>query len=102
MTPAEAMAAQPPTHDRAQWFDLPSAARDWIIPGQRYAFYLPAVLCAEDELTAHDQLLEWDALVGKLLREALFGEGESRGLLRTAEDVAAVAERLAVALGARS
>lgn len=99
MTPEAAMAAQPPVRTCATWYDLPAAARDWVIKPQRHSYYLPAVLCAEDELTAHEQLLEWDALVGKLLRESLFGDGEARGLRETAEAVAGVAEQLAAALG---
>lgn len=101
MTPAEALEAQPPTRDRPMWLDLPPSARDWIVPGERYSHYLPAALCAEDELAAHDQLLAWDALVGKLIRECLFGGHDARVVRKTAEAVAAVAEQLAVALGAR-
>lgn len=100
MTPAEAMAAQPPVRDEAIWFDLPTSAREWVVPGQRCSFRLPAVLCADYELEAHEQLLEWDALVGQLLRESLFGDGDPVRLRETAVAVAAVAERLAMALGA--
>lgn len=102
MSPAEALAAQPPVRDRATWLDLPTCARDWVVKPARHAFYLPAILCAHDELVAHEQLEEWDALAGKLLRESLFGDGDSRSIRKTAEAVAAVAEQLAVALGARS
>lgn len=100
MTPAEALEAQPPTRTAPMWLDLPTSARDWIAPGERHSFHLAGALCHEDELTAHDQLLEWDALAGKLLRQSLFGDGDAREARQTAEAVAAVAERLSVALGA--
>lgn len=100
MTPAEAMAAQPPARERSTWFLLPRAAQDWLV-GEGHTFHLPAVLCPEDELAGHEQLAEWDALVGKLLRASLFGDGDPREVRKTAEAVAAVAEQLAVALGAR-
>lgn len=100
MTPAEAMAAQPPARDRATWIFLPQAAHGWLV-GEECSIKLAPVLSFGDELEAHERLAEWDALAGKLLRETLFADGNTRHVRKTAEAVASVAEQLAVALGAR-
>jgi hypothetical protein len=84
---------------RAQWFDLPPSARDWITTEQA-SLWLPAVLSTADELNGWEVLTQWDALVGKLVREWQFGEG-GRKVRADALAVAAVAEQLAVRLGAR-
>jgi len=63
--------------------------------------WLPAELRDHDTAAAKGQLIEWDALCGRLIRESLFGEGEPRPLRKVAEGVAAVAELLAVRLGLR-
>lgn len=100
MTPAEAMALQPPTRRRGQWFTLPPSARDWFGPGESATFWLPGALAAADELAGWDQLAAWDALVGRMFRSALFDEAaDPRRLRKDAEAVAAVAESLAVRLG---
>lgn len=98
MTPEQALAAQPPTL-AARAFELPSCARDWLTEGELARYQLPQHLHGAAELDAHDQLAAWDALVGKLIRESLFGDGEPRAARKTAEAVAAEADRLAVALG---
>lgn len=100
MTPAEAMAAQPPARDRAMWFFLPQAAHGWIV-GEECSVKLPVQLSFNDELEAHERLAEWDALAGKLLRESLFADGNTQYVRKVAEAVASIAEHLAVALGAR-
>jgi hypothetical protein len=52
------------------------------------------------EMVAWDALQQWDALVGRMFRAALFDETEEPRLLRKqAEAVAAVGESLAVRLG---
>jgi hypothetical protein len=81
------------------WFDLPTAARDWVSVGGRYAFHLPRVLSQHDIAAGRERLAEWDALAGRLLREAWYGSGGAQELLQLAEAVAAVAEHLADALG---
>lgn len=89
-----------PERDRAQWFDLPTDARDWVGPGGRYAYYLPRVLSQHDWLNARERLAEWDALVGRMIRSCLFDYTEDcRATRQLAEAVAAVAEQMAVALG---
>lgn len=86
----------------AQRFDLPPGARDWLEPGERGTLILRrGVLSNADELAAWDQLAAWDALAGRMLRAALFDDTEdARRLRKDAEAVAAVAEALAVRLGA--
>jgi hypothetical protein len=85
---------------RPQWFDLPTAARDWVGQGGRYATYIPRVLSPHDELHGRERLAEWDALTGRLIRASLFDpESNPRELRQLAEAVAAVAEQLADALG---
>jgi hypothetical protein len=87
--------------ERARWFDLPAGARDWLRPGERHSFWLPPELSASDELAGWDQLAAWDQLVGRMIRAALFDDTEdTRRLRKEAEAVAAVAEALAVRLGA--
>jgi hypothetical protein len=83
-----------------RWFDLPSGARDWLQPGERYSFYLPSELSDADRLAGWDQLAEWDRLTGRIMRAVLFDENEDpRRLRMEAEAVAAVAQSLAVRLG---
>ena len=66
---------KPLAHGKNQMiFDLPQGARDWLTPGRRHAFYLPPVLSASDELAAWDQLQDWDALAGRMLRASLFDD----------------------------
>lgn len=91
------------TTARARTFDLPSSVRDHLTPADRSWLWLPSQpISAHDELNARDQLDAWDALTGRLMRHALFGDGGGRGLRKDAEAVAAVAEDLAVYLdGAR-
>lgn len=102
MTPAEALALTPPVLPRPQTFELPSSARDWMLPEDRSWFWCPGRMCNDDELRAWDTLQEWDALTGRIVREALFGSPDhARRARRDAEAVAAVAEQLAVRLGAR-
>ena len=86
---------------RSQWFDLPTAARDWVGPGGRYAFHLSSEPMAHhDWLTARERLAEWDCLAGRMLRASMFDDGgDPRETRRLAEAVAATAEALAVALG---
>jgi hypothetical protein len=85
---------------RSQWFDLPTAARDWVEVGGRYAFHLPRVLSPHDIAAGRERLAEWDRLTGRLIRASLFDPlGEPRELRRLADAVAAVAEHLADALG---
>jgi hypothetical protein len=81
-----------------RWFELPPAAQDWVRLEQA-ALWLPSALADQDFANAHRVLREWDALTGRLLRESLFGDG-GRELRLTAEAVAAVAESLAVTIGA--
>jgi hypothetical protein len=80
-------------------FEIPPCAWDWVAPGDRVRYRLPQHLHGEARAAAHKQLAEWDALVGKLLRESLFGDGDPREVRQTAEAVAAEVDRLAVALG---
>lgn len=83
----------------ATWIDLPPAARDWL-HGTQHAVWLPADLSPADRVKARLVLRDWDALVGRLLREAMFSDaGDPRQLRIVAEAVAATAERLAVLLG---
>ena len=79
--------------------NLPSSVTDWLRPGERSWIFLPSVLRLHDEAAIRAQILEWDALTGRLIREALFGDGESRALRQCAEAVAAVVEVLTVRLG---
>jgi hypothetical protein len=61
----------------------------------------PGELSASDELAGWDQLAAWDQLVGRMIRACLFDDTEDcRRLRKDAEAVAAVAEALAVRLGA--
>ena len=86
------------TLPRARTFDLPPSVVDHLTPADRTWLWLPSLpLSAHDELNARDQLDAWDALAGRLLRGALFGDG-GRGLRKGAEAVAAVAEDLHVYL----
>ena len=86
------------TLPRARTFDLPPSVVDHLTPADRTWLWLPPQpLSAHDELNARDQLDAWDALAGRLLRDALFGDG-GRGLRKGAEAVAAVAEDLNVYL----
>ena len=83
---------------RARTFDLPPSVVDHLTPADRTWLWLPSLpLSAHDELNARDQLDAWDALAGRLLRGAMFGDG-GRGLRKCAEAVAAVAEDLNVYL----
>ena len=86
------------TIPRARTFDLPPSVVDHLTPADRTWLWLPPQpLCAHDELNARDQLDAWDALAGRLMRGAMFGDG-GRGLRKGAEAVAAVAEDLNVYL----
>lgn len=86
---------------RAMWLDLPSSVTDWLRRGERSSFWLPAVLSESDEWAAWGQLAAWDALVGRMVRACLFDESvDPRKVRKDSEAVAAVAERLAVRLGA--
>jgi hypothetical protein len=85
---------------RSRWFDLPSAARDWVEVGGRYAFHLNRVLSPHDIAAGRERIAEWDRLTGRLMRASMFDlQGNPRELRQLAEAVAAVAEHLADALG---
>jgi hypothetical protein len=85
---------------RSQWFDLPSAARDWVEVGGQHAHHLNRVLSPHDIAAGRERIAEWDRLTGRLMRASIFDlQGNPRELRQLAEAVAAVAEHLADALG---
>lgn len=102
MNDAELFALVPPERSTAQTFDLGTDAREWLAPEERAWIRMPGKMSSADELAAWDQLQEWDAVAGRLLRDALLSGPEQASELRQrAEHVAAVAHQLAVRLGAR-
>ena len=82
------------------WFDLPDGARDWLRRGELASYWLAPDPTPADELAAWRVLSEWDAVVGRMLRAALFDEHvDPREVRKCAEAIAAVAESLAARLG---
>lgn len=89
----------PVQRSSAQWFDLPSGARDWLVRGELATYWMPPVRSDVDSESARGVLSQWDSVAGRLLRRSLFSEeDEPRELRQLAEAVAAVAQQLAEAL----